>query len=66
MGCNLKTCCHTCKVWVFHFRNEENKTILPFYVDHVTCIKSRYDAVETIIDQIQEPEWLETYTQVQL
>lgn len=41
MGHNLISVCHKCKVKIFHFRNEEHKTILPFYKNHANCAKEK-------------------------
>lgn len=50
MGHNLISCCHKCKVKVFHFRNEENVAILPFYRKHKDCAKDNLDNVQTVMD----------------
>lgn len=58
MGYNLHSACHKCKVRIFHFRYEENKTILPFYIKHKECIKENINNVQTIIDNIgMDEEW---------
>lgn len=62
MGYNLHSCCHVCKVQIMHFRKEEDKTILPFYVTHKYCSESFYRAVETFMDNNgDEPQWLNEY-----
>lgn len=58
MGMNLRSCCHRCKVQIFHFRGEEQKTILPFYDMHKECMKINYKNVETMEDQLQETWWM--------
>ena len=50
MGHNLISACHKCKVKIFHFRNEENKAILPFYKKHSHCAKFDIRNVQTIMD----------------
>ncbi|HDY67386.1 MAG TPA: hypothetical protein ENH85_06330 [Candidatus Scalindua sp.] len=50
MGNNVISCCHKCKVQVFHYRNEENKTILPFYRKHKKCAKEDINNVQTVMD----------------
>jgi len=50
MGYNLYSACHKCKTKIFHFRNEENKTILPFYKKHSDCAKENIDNVQTVMD----------------
>lgn len=52
MSHNLISGCHKCKVQIFHFRGEENKTILPFYKKHQDCAKLNIGNVETIMDNI--------------
>jgi hypothetical protein len=54
MGMNLQSCCHKCKVRVFHFRGKEQETILPFYSEHEPCMRLNKRNVETLEDQIQE------------
>ena len=61
MGINLQTCCHRCKVRVFHYRGRENETILPFYYKHYDCILANPSNVETKEDQIQEENWMSEY-----
>jgi len=60
MGMNLISCCHRCKERIFHFRNKENKTLLPFYTKHYACMKINPDNIETKEDQIQEEEWMQS------
>lgn len=50
MGYNLYSACHKCKTKTFHFRREEQKTILPFYVKHAKCAKENVYNVQTIMD----------------
>jgi hypothetical protein len=50
MGYNLISGCHKCKVKIFHFRREENKTILPFYKKHSDCAKEDANNVQTVMD----------------
>lgn len=50
MGYNLQSACHKCKEQIFHFRGEENKTILPFYIKHANCAKSIKENVFTVMD----------------
>lgn len=54
MGINLMTACHKHKVKVFHFRNEEDKTMMPFYYKHRDCLPN----IETLEDQAQEKDWM--------
>jgi hypothetical protein len=61
MGMNLQTCCHKCRERVFHFRGEENKTILPFYKKHEKCIRENPSNVETLEETYQWVEWMEEY-----
>lgn len=58
MGMNLISCCHRCKERCFHFRGEEQKTIMPFYKRHVKCMKVDRSSVETFEDQHQERDWM--------
>ena len=59
MGMNLRTCCHKCKIQIFHFRRKENKTILPFYEKHYQCMREDPRNIETLEDQIQEADWMQ-------
>lgn len=65
MGINLMSACHKHKVKVFHYRNEEDKTLMPFYYKHRDCFDNGNESdkfnVETKEDQRQEEEWMETY-----
>ena len=61
MGMNLRSCCHSCEVQVFHYRGEENKTLLPFYRKHYDCMLKDKSNIETLEDQIQEAEWMNKY-----
>lgn len=61
MGMNLRTCCHKCKKQVFHFRREEQETILPFYSKHYECMLESKSNLETLEDQLQWSEWMGTY-----
>ena len=57
MGINLISGCHKCKVKVFHYRNRENLTLMPFYYKHRDCLPD----VETLEDQAQEQTWMDKY-----
>ncbi len=57
MGHNLISACHKCKVQIFHFRNEENKTILPFYKKHEKCAKENINNVQTVMDNNSTDQW---------
>ena len=60
MGHNLISACHRCRVAIFHFRNEENEAILPFYRKHIKCSKLNLDNVVTVMDnQGNDPVWYE-------
>ena len=61
MGMNIRTCCHKCKTQIFHFRGDENKTILPFYQKHYSCMIEDPNNIETKEDQIQEEDWMGFY-----
>lgn len=61
MGMNLITCCHKCRVQVFHYRGKENETIYPFYKMHYECMMLNPDNLETCEDQIQEADWMDEY-----
>lgn len=50
MGNNVISCCHKCKVQVFHYRREEHKTILPFYRKHKACAREDIKNVQTVMD----------------
>jgi hypothetical protein len=59
MGVNLLTACHKHKVKIFHFRNEEDRTMMPFYYKHRDCLKEDpTKSVETLEDQEQERDWM--------
>lgn len=58
MGINIRSCCHKCKVKIFHFRSKENKTVIPFYKKHHNCMRENPDNVETKDDQLQEENWM--------
>ncbi len=58
MGMNFRSCCHKCKKQIFHYRREENKTMIPFYRKHYECMKLNSDNIETKEDQIQEEDWM--------
>ena len=64
MGLNLQTCCHKCKVKVFHFRRKENLTLMPFYNDHYNCMKENPSNIETKEDQTQEENWMNDYKDI--
>lgn len=66
MGLNVISCCHKCKVQMFHHRGRENETILPFYSKHYTCIRENPNNVETKEDQLQEQSWMHTYKEDEL
>jgi hypothetical protein len=58
MGYNLISACHKCKVKIFHYRGEENETILPFYLKHKGCFREHPWNIQTIIDQSGfDPTW---------
>ena len=57
MGHNLISVCHKCKVKVFHFRNEENKAILPFYKKHADCAKEKIENVITVMNNNATDQW---------
>lgn len=61
MGMNLQSCCHRCKVRVFHYRGRENETLLPFYRKHYFCMVLNPKNIETLEDQIQEESWMSLY-----
>lgn len=59
MGLNLYSACHKHKVKVFHFRSEEDKTMMPFYYKHRDCLEANpMISVETLEDQAQERDWM--------
>ncbi len=58
MGQNLISCCHKCKEQCYHFRGEEQVTILPFYKAHTECMRWNPASVETLDDQLQEQNWM--------
>jgi hypothetical protein len=57
MGHNLISGCHKCKVKIFHFRREENKTMLPFYKKHSDCAKEDVNNVQTVMDNNGTDQW---------
>jgi len=57
MGYNLISGCHKCKVKIFHFRTEENKTVLPFYKKHSECAKECINNVQTVMDNNGTEQW---------
>lgn len=61
MGMNFRSCCHKYKVVIFHFRNETDKTLAPFYRKHYKCMRENPDNLETKEDQIQEQPWMDEY-----
>ncbi len=61
MGMALHTACHRCKIQVYHFRGEENLTIMRFYRKHRDCMKENASNVETLEDQYQETDWMDDY-----
>jgi acetyl-CoA carboxylase beta subunit len=61
MGINLISGCHKCRKKVFHFRMEENKTLIPFYDLHYKCMSENILNVVTLEDQIQEEDWMDEY-----
>jgi hypothetical protein len=64
MGVNLISACHRCKVKIFHFRGEENKTILPFYKKHGACAKLNIHNVQTVMDNNgTDQNWAESEEQ---
>lgn len=50
MAHNLISVCHKCKVQIFHFRNEEHKTIMAFHLEHKQCINQSLTHVQTFLD----------------
>lgn len=62
MGINLQSCCHLCKVKVFHFRSEESITMMPFYYKHRKCLSKNPANLETKEDQAQEESWMYEYS----
>lgn len=59
MGVNLMTACHKHKVKVFHYRNLEDRTMMPFYYKHRDCLeKDPKASLETLEDQAQEQDWM--------
>lgn len=48
--------CHVCKLKVFHYRQQEHKTLMPFYNKHLEH-GGKY-SVETKEDQKQEEDWM--------
>jgi len=59
MGHNLISCCHKCKVQVYHFRGKENIAILPFYKKHKNCAKEDINNVQTVMDNNStDQEWM--------
>ena len=61
---NLRSCCHLCKVQVFHYTGEQNKTLLPFYKEHYDCMLKDKSNIETLEDQIQVAEWMKEYNMI--
>ena len=61
MGLNLQTACHKCKIRIFHYRSEENLTIIKFYYKHRKCLSEDKNNLETLEDQIQEADWMADY-----
>lgn len=61
MGINLQSCCHLCRVRVFHFRSEECLTMMPFYYKHRKCLSADPTNLETKEDQAQEERWMDEY-----
>jgi hypothetical protein len=61
MGINIMSCCHKCRVKVFHYRRKENKTIIPFYYKHRNCLQEDPNNIETLDDQLQEKDWMDEY-----
>lgn len=59
MGYNIISCCHKCKTQLFHYRNEENKSIFPFYRKHKDCAKKDINNVQSVMDNNgNDPEWM--------
>ncbi len=58
MGMNLRSACHRCREQVFHFRGEEQKTLIPFYKRHEKCMEINPNYVETLEDELQEKDWM--------
>lgn len=59
MGINLQSVCHLCKEKVFHYRRQENKTMIPFYKAHHDCMRINPNHVETKDDQMQYESWMD-------
>jgi len=59
MGMNLQSACHKCKEKVFHFRNKEGETIMPFYYRHKKCMSENRTNVVTLDDQYQDEPWMD-------
>lgn len=58
MGLNIHSACHKCKEKVFHYRNKEGDTIMPFYRRHEGCMREDRNNVVTLDDQYQEEHWM--------
>ncbi len=61
MGINVQSCCHSCRVRVFHYRSEESLTMMPFYYKHRECLAADPANIETKEDQNQEQDWMSEY-----
>lgn len=61
MGINVQSCCHLCRVRVFHYRSEESLTMMPFYYKHRKCLAADPANIETKEDQNQEQSWMSEY-----
>ena len=59
MGMNLQSACHKCKQKVFHYRNQEHKTIIRFYRAHENCMREDKNNVVTLEDQYQWADWMD-------
>lgn len=64
MGMNLRSCCHLCMVQVFHFRNKESETLMPFYKAHYDCLLKSPHNIETKEDQRQAAGWMDEYKEI--
>lgn len=61
MGINVQSCCHLCRVRVFHYRSDESLTMMPFYYKHRKCLAADPTNIETKEDQNQEQAWMSEY-----
>ena len=64
MGYNLISVCHKHKVQLFHYRNEENKTILPFYIEHKECARENINNVIILLDNNDTDQLIDKYKNI--